>query len=524
MALTVNNKMMLYLFDGIFGAKKKISPNSAPAGVWSFRPDAFASSFTDQVLKKAVAKLQAAVFRPFVVRLNMDRMAQSVEEPPAPAQWEIDRAVEKAGGLDNLSLWLVDGKTRLDVNGSKIVTTLAPELVSGAGRDETKTVTQLREEAEAAIARFDIEAASLDLGGNLVRERLDEAAAVAAKGDNRLALAIEYALEDAYAKVYAWEHAVAGVFKEISSEERLETNLKQAESIVDQLQLGADLTWAIQSLAHDLAAFDLDFSSLSNDPRKLTETIKSKSGEMLADLEKRYSGSEAEYFQERNRITGASARLLNGLASSAGTLIQTSMNMGASVSISQVPVSVDDVKINGSAVVAIATVIVDPLVLDLSGNGITLKSADDGIEFDMNGDGQKTGMGFIQGETAFLFIDIYDDGLVHDGRQLFGNVDGYANGFEMLRVYDSNGDGVIDENDDIFDKLMLWMEKNENGICDAGETMTLREAGVKSISLGYENVRLDDGNGNLIGQIGGFTREDSSQGVIADVWLQEKRP
>lgn len=88
-------------------------------------------------------------------------------------------------------------------------------------------------------------------------------------------------------------------------------------------------------------------------------------------------------------------------------------------------------------------------------------------------------------------------------------------------VFDLNGDGIIDENDEIFDQLRLWVEKSEDGVCEAWETMSLREAGITSINLGYDNVREDGGNGNLVGQVGSFTRNDGSAGLAADVWFQE---
>ena len=185
-------------------------------------------------------------------------------------------------------------------------------------------------------------------------------------------------------------------------------------------------------------------------------------------------------------------------------------------------VTVSGVKLNAAAIIAASNVISDPLVLDLKGDGINLKGADEGVEFDMDGNGKKSAMGFIRNDDAFLFIDEHGDGMVHDGRQLFGNNDGFANGFDKLRSYDDNGDGVIDANDAIWNKLRVWQEKDENGIVDAGETMTLSEAGVASINLGYQNVRQDDGKGNLIGQTGSFTRTDGSEGLAADVWLQEK--
>ncbi|MCC8116163.1 MAG: hypothetical protein LIP18_03265, partial [Planctomycetes bacterium] len=183
-------------------------------------------------------------------------------------------------------------------------------------------------------------------------------------------------------------------------------------------------------------------------------------------------------------------------------------------------VTVDGKQLDASFIIGVGNVIVDPLVLDLAGDGIDLKGAEDGVEFDMNGDGTRANMGFIKGDDALLFIDSHGDGLVHDGRQLFGNQDGHANGFEMLQSYDSNGDGVIDENDEIWDKLRVWVEKTEDGVCEEGETMSLKEAGITSINVGYKDVRVDDGKGNLIGQVGQFTRDDGSTGLAADAWFQ----
>ncbi|MCD7897114.1 MAG: hypothetical protein LUG50_10655 [Planctomycetaceae bacterium] len=50
--------------------------------------------------------------------------------------------------------------------------------------------------------------------------------------------------------------------------------------------------------------------------------------------------------------------------------------------------------------------------------------------------------------------------------------------------------------------------------------MSLKEAGITSINVGYKDVRVDDGKGNLIGQVGQFTRDDGSTGLAADAWFQ----
>lgn len=111
--------------------------------------------------------------------------------------------------------------------------------------------------------------------------------------------------------------------------------------------------------------------------------------------------------------------------------------------------------------------------------------------------------------------------MVSDGRELFGNVDGYADGWAKLAAYDENGDGVIDENDSVYDKLRLWREVVEDGVCELSETMSLREAGIKSISLRHDDDRVDDGKGNIVASTGSFERSDGGAGKVADVWLRE---
>ncbi len=320
------------------------------------------------------------------------------------------------------------------------------------------------------------------------------------------------------------------IVEQSSDDPQVAANLAQAKEITSQLNLGNGATWGMDSVARDLAVFGLDFTAFDQDPDSLVETIRTKSLEALDKLDT----TAADYDSRRNTITGASARLVNGVKSGGGQLAMANSSMSASWSINSVvsglasansgsnrnTVTIGGKQLDASFIIGVGNVIVDPLVLDLAGDGIDLKGAEDGVEFDMNGDGTKANMGFIKGDDALLFMDTHGDGLVHDGSQLFGNQDGHANGFEMLQSYDSNGDGVIDENDEVWDKLRVWVEKTADGVCEEGETMSLKEAGITSINVGYKDVREDDGKGNLIGQVGQFTRDDGSTGLAADAWFQ----
>ena len=437
---------------------------------------------------------------------------------PALSQEDIDLGLMQAGGRAAVDPWLVDGKTKINHNGSRAVVTVDESAAAtGASSDP-------RAAALTSLARFGLGEEALDSGSDQIRQSLRDAARQATNENPNLSLAIEYALEDAFSKVTDWENAQNGAAPGMSApgmnyDQRLAANTAQADQVKAQLKLDGGADWGVDSLAQDLAVFDMDLTAMNKNPYELAQSLRDKAKDLLADLDRRSTGTEVDGGAARRRITGACARLCNGLEGSGGaTALAVSSQVSASAT-----VSVGGVSINASSILAAGNVLVDPLVLDLNGDGLNLKGADEGVDFDMNGDGTATRMGFIRGDDALLFVDTHGDGVVHDGRQLFGNTDGHANGFEKLRSYDDNGDGVIDEKDAIFDQLRLWVEKTEDGVCEEGETMSLREAGVKSINVGYADVREDDGTGNIIGQKGGFTRDDGTGGLAADVWFQEKQ-
>ncbi len=162
----------------------------------------------------------------------------------------------------------------------------------------------------------------------------------------------------------------------------------------------------------------------------------------------------------------------------------------------------------------------DPIVLDLGDEGFNLSSAEDGVYFDIKGDGSRVKTAFIQGNNAFLYLDGNGNGVVDDANELFGDHGGYANGFEKLAQHDDNGDGVIDENDAVYKDLKVWRDLNGDGVNQADESMSLAEAGVESLSLNHDNNRSYDAHGNVIGERSTFTRFDGSQGGMADVWLR----
>lgn len=160
----------------------------------------------------------------------------------------------------------------------------------------------------------------------------------------------------------------------------------------------------------------------------------------------------------------------------------------------------------------------DPLVLDLDGDGIELTHHSAGAQFDLLGDGSKVSTAFVTGGDAFLALDRNGNGLIDSGKELFGEQNGAANGFDELAKLDSNGDGVINKLDKGFDKLVLWKD-NGNGETEDGELVSLAEAGITQIGLNYRNTDIKAAGGNSIAQTGMYRRADGTTGLAADALL-----
>lgn len=145
--------------------------------------------------------------------------------------------------------------------------------------------------------------------------------------------------------------------------------------------------------------------------------------------------------------------------------------------------------------------LIDPLVINHDGRGVKL--SDNKIDFDLTGDGNEESISNIQAGSSFLALDRNGDGIINDGTELFGPTSG--NGYEELRELDSDSNGWIDENDELFYDLKLWRPD--------GESYSLLDRSVGAISLDSVagNFQLKDSS-------------DATQGVIREqgIWLNEQ--
>ena len=142
----------------------------------------------------------------------------------------------------------------------------------------------------------------------------------------------------------------------------------------------------------------------------------------------------------------------------------------------------------------------DPLVLDLDGDGIELTNSSSSVLFDHNADGIRAGSQWVKADDGLLVRDLNGNGQIDSGRELFGDqtqigtaTSPYSgpgspllarNGFEALRLLDSNRDKLISSADAAFAELKVWQDANQDGVSQVSELQTLTERGISQIKLG----------------------------------------
>jgi hypothetical protein len=152
----------------------------------------------------------------------------------------------------------------------------------------------------------------------------------------------------------------------------------------------------------------------------------------------------------------------------------------------------------------------DPLILDLAGNGVALAAVGDRL-FDLDGDGRTDRPAWVRGDDALLVLDRDGNGAIDDGRELFGDQHGAADGFAELARFDANDDKAIDAADPVFEKLrLLFADGRQEGLADHG-IVRLRLGAIVPLGIDVEGGRLMAS--------GRFDRADGRDGQVTEALL-----
>lgn len=160
----------------------------------------------------------------------------------------------------------------------------------------------------------------------------------------------------------------------------------------------------------------------------------------------------------------------------------------------------------------------DPLVINL--DTPSAQVSDQKFFFDLDCDGNEEEISNLKAGSGFLALDKNSDGIINDGSELFGTSSG--NGFADLAKYDQDGNGWIDEADEIFDQLRIWTRdaNGEDHLCALGK------AGVGAIYLGSSSTdfSLKDASNNtnaVIRSTGLFLYESGRSGTVQQLDLAQ---
>jgi hypothetical protein len=151
-----------------------------------------------------------------------------------------------------------------------------------------------------------------------------------------------------------------------------------------------------------------------------------------------------------------------------------------------------------SGIATLATTVA-PVVIDLNRDGMLSYSS---VTMDVNGDGHLDTTAWAAAQDGVLVWDKLGDGWVHDNSQYAfaqyaptctqgldaqgkapTDLSGLAAGF------DTNLDGLLNDQDALFAEFMVWQDANQNGVSDAGEVRSLADWGITEIHLVSDGVQ-----------------------------------
>lgn len=173
---------------------------------------------------------------------------------------------------------------------------------------------------------------------------------------------------------------------------------------------------------------------------------------------------------------------------------------------------------------------VDPLVLDLNGDGVKLTDyRSDPVLFDIDNDGgslEETG--WVSREDGLLVKDLNGNGVIDNISEMFSEYfagragsngesgqRNFSNGFAALATLDSNRDGVFDAKDREWGNVRVWRDKNHDGVSTADELFTLDSLQISAINLNATVTSGKVSGGNEILAEGSFIKQGVTGQALA---------
>lgn len=132
-----------------------------------------------------------------------------------------------------------------------------------------------------------------------------------------------------------------------------------------------------------------------------------------------------------------------------------------------------------------------PLLLDLNGNGVAdttteglAFNARGSVWFDVSGKGVRRRTEWVKpGQDGLLVLDANGNGVCDSASELFGDTDGFADGYAKLALLDADRDGAIAGAE--LEHLRVWVDDGD-GTCEAREMSPVAALGITRLGLRHE--------------------------------------
>ncbi len=163
--------------------------------------------------------------------------------------------------------------------------------------------------------------------------------------------------------------------------------------------------------------------------------------------------------------------------------------------------------------------LIDPLVIQFEDG--PPEFSDNIFSFDLNGDGEKETLQTPGKGSGFLAFDINKDGKINDGSELFGGVTG--NGFAELSAFDDDGNGWIDENDEVYSRLSIWAPASGDKNSEIKDLASL-DIGAIYLGSAESSHTITDEKGNTKAQLkstGMYLKESGEAGHVYQLDLAD---
>ncbi len=153
--------------------------------------------------------------------------------------------------------------------------------------------------------------------------------------------------------------------------------------------------------------------------------------------------------------------------------------------------------------------LIDPLIINFDGD-LNYPLSDTKFEFDLDNDGKSEKISNLTSGNGFLVFDKNENKKIDNGSELFGTKTG--NGFKELSEYDTDKNGWIDEQDEIFKKLNVWLKTDS-----INQLKTLEDLNIGAIYLGNTSTHFNyEGNGKLQNS-SVYLKENGNVGIISKI-------